>query len=529
MIRGRYRHPPGEHSTSTRALWRNLLLAVLLLQGCAGTGHSPEEALTATTLSRGSVFGPDSDFVGSPFADVGRSGLFPVRAPDTTRVAILRNGDVAFSARIRSLEAADTSIRIQALVFTGDEAGQYIARLLKEKKARGLDVRVIVDAFSNPSLQTQNLYFDLKQWGIEVEGYEAMLLQWVNELPVPKLVPHTESNQMDKRYHEKMWIIDGETDHGVAITGGLNIANEYFRIDPESPDGNWRDQDVMVRGAVVHDMTSAFDRNFDNFVRIKKSRGIFDTNIYWDATRKVLDKTGHIPFHFHSDPRLAARVEELARRTPELRFHPARARFFQNRPRYHETYIEQAYLKLIRSAKREILIANAYFIPTRRLTEALLAAARRCVSVTLLTNSPETNDLPELTMVGRSHYKALLAVNRELSRCPSAGLHIWEWQGHRPGEEQTQGTMHSKYAVFDRETALVGSFNLDPRSMRLNSESALVFQSPPLARQLAQIFRENDLAYSREITPQDAQEFEEPQDVIYRFRKSLGELFEKEF
>jgi phosphatidylserine/phosphatidylglycerophosphate/cardiolipin synthase-like enzyme len=492
-------------------------------------GSSSEQEIPVEAFSRGDVFGPATDFLGSPFPELGRSGLFPVHDAASTRIAILENGDQAFAARIRSLEAADTSIRIQALIFTGDESGQYIARLLKEKKAGGLDVRVIVDAFSNPSPQTQNLYFDLKQWGIEVEGYEAMLLQWVNELPVPKLVPHTELDQMDKRYHEKLWIIDGETDHGVAITGGLNIANEYFRIDPESPGGNWRDQDVMVRGAMVHDMTHAFDRNFDNFMKIKKSRGPFNTNLYWEATREVLGRTGHIPFHFDSDPRLMARVEELARRQPELRFLPARARFFQNRPRYHETYIEQAYLKLIHAAQQEILIANAYFIPTPRLTAALRAAARRCVTITLLTNSPETNDLPELTMVGRGHYRNLLAVNRELSRCPAAGIHIWEWQGRRPGHPQTEGTMHSKYAVFDRKIALVGSFNLDPRSMRLNSESALVFENRGLATALASIFMERDLLYSRRIGSREAADFDNPRDGAYRFKKSLGELFKNEF
>ena len=79
------------------------------------------------------------------------------------------------------------------------------------------------------------MYFDLKQHGIEVEGYEAMALQWLNEVPVPQLTPHTDPNAPDKRYHEKMWIIDGETDDAIAVTGGLNIGNEYFRADPGRP------------------------------------------------------------------------------------------------------------------------------------------------------------------------------------------------------------------------------------------------------------------------------------------------------
>ena len=178
---------------------------------------------------------PRRSFIGSSYADVGLSGLFPVRTPDECRVAVLHGGEDSFAVRLEALKNAKKSIRIQALVFKGDESGLRIAEILKQKKADGLDVRVIVDAFSNPWLQTQWMYFDLKQHGIEVEGYEAMALQWLNEVPVPNLVPHTDPDALDKRYHEKMWIIDGETADAVAITGGLNIGNEYFRANPATP------------------------------------------------------------------------------------------------------------------------------------------------------------------------------------------------------------------------------------------------------------------------------------------------------
>jgi putative cardiolipin synthase len=131
----------------------------------------------------------------------------------------------------------------------------------------------------------------------------------------------------------------------------------------------------------------------------------------------------------------------------------------------------QAYLKLIAAAERELLIANAYFVPTPAILAALEDAARRCVAVTLVTNSPETNDLPEISMVGRGYYKTLLAVNQtpEVLSCadPEAGLQIWEWIGRTDGDPVQQGTMHSKFAVVDRRVALVGSYNLDPRSERL--------------------------------------------------------------
>jgi putative cardiolipin synthase len=514
-----------------------LAVTVLLAQGCATVSpkvpESTEEAAQALNEARNtSVFGPAGDFEGSPFEEVGRSGLFPVRGPDECEVAVLDSGEGSFAARMAMLKRARHSIRIQALVFKGDESGLRIAEVLKQKKAEGLQVRVIVDAFSNPWLQTQWMFFDLKQHGIEVEGYEALALQWLNEVPVPQLTPHYDAGRMDKRFHEKLWLIDAETPDGVAVTGGLNIGNEYFRVDPTHPAGYWRDQDVAVRGAILQDLAAAFDVTFDYLVKIKESRGIFNTNLYWDATRSVMGHTGKYPVNYNRDLRLTARVTELENSGADAVFRPARCRFLHNRPRFAETYLMQAYLKLIESAEEELLIANAYFVPTPAIQAALEDAAKRCVAVTLVTNSPETNDLPEISMVGRGYYKTLLAVNQtpEVRNCanPGAGLQIWEWIGRAEGDPVQQGTMHSKFAVVDRGVSLVGSYNLDPRSERLNSETALVFEQPELSKGLARMILQSDLRYSNRVTAEDAEAFEDPDEAIYRFRKTLGEWFEPE-
>ena len=513
--------------------------ATALFAGCVATPPTSapraigEPRTFVEEASATSVLGPDSVFVGSPYEDVGSSGLFPPHGPADCSLAVLASGEDALAVRLEVLKAAQKSIRIQALVFKGDESGLRIAEVLKQKKAAGLDVRIIVDAFSNPWLQTQWMYFDLKQHGIEVEGYEAMALQWLNEVPVPHFTPHYDPQQPDKRFHEKMWIVDGETAAAVAVTGGLNIGNEYFRANPADPDFTWRDQDVVVRGAIVHDLVTAFDRNFEYFVGVKKSRGIFNTNLYWDATRHVLDKTGKVPVKFTTNPDVAAHVAEIEARRPALAYSGATCRFFQSRPRFKESYIQQAYVKLIERARSEVLIANAYFVPTATIKLALQDAAKRCVAVRLISNSPATNDLPEISLVGRGHYKDLLAVNEspEVAACKSAeeGLRIWEWVGQSATEaERRQGTMHSKYAVIDGRRSLVGSYNLDPRSEKLNSESALVFEQPELSGRLRDAFFNNDLRYSREVTAAQAAEFETPDDVVERFRKSIGQLFEQQ-
>jgi len=474
------------------------------------------------------VFGPLQEFAGSKNGEGGRWRVFDAHGPDSNQIALLRNGDESFAVRVQLLEEAKISIRIQALIFSGDESGLHIAEILKKKKAEGLDVRVIVDAAANLGWQTQWMYFDLKQHGIEVQGYESLYLEWINEVPIPFLSPAKDPEAPNHRYHEKMWIIDGETDRRAAVVGGLNIANEYFRVDPTDPGRFWRDQDVIVKGSIVADMVAAFDRNFEHFLAIKESRGILDTDIYWQATRGFLDKFGKLTVSYTTRADLVERVKSMVRVRPDLNYVNARTRFFHNRPRIGESYIQQAYRKLIDHAEREIIICNAYLIPSTDLIDAIRNAVTRGVRVIVLTNSPETNDLPELTMVGRSYYKEILTVNEDLSAKKSGGsVQIWEWCGQRYDQaHQTEGTIHAKYAVFDRRYALVGSYNLDPRSEKLNSETAVVFESDNLSAGLAQIFYENDLAFSRRVTPEKANEFKEPTDVLYRLRKEFGGLFE---
>jgi putative cardiolipin synthase len=474
------------------------------------------------------VFGESKEYTGSPLGKIGRQEVFEVHSPKSNQIAVLKNGDESFAARMHLLEGAQKSVRIQALIFSGDESGLHIAEILKSKKAEGLDVRVIVDAAANLGWQTQWMYFDLKQHGIEVQGYESLYLEWINEVPIPFLSPAKDPEAPNHRYHEKMWIVDGETDRGAAVVGGLNVANEYFRVDPSDPDQNWRDQDVIVKGSIVADMVTAFDRNYDHFVEIKKSRGGLNTDLYWQSTREFLDKFGKLSVSYTTRSDLVERVNDMVRMKPDLNYLNSRSRFFHNRPRLGESYIQQAYRKLFDHAEQEVIICNAYFIPSADFIDAIRDAVTRGVRVIILTNSPETNDLPELTMVGRSYYKKILAINEDGGAKKSGGsVQIWEWFGWRYDQpQQTEGTIHAKYAVFDRRYSLVGSYNLDPRSEKLNSETALVFESVILSTELAERFYENDLGYSRIVTPEDAKEFNEPTDVLYELRKEFGGLFE---
>jgi cardiolipin synthase C len=496
---------------------RWLVFVLLVACGSAATGYEISAKRLVTRARTTTVFSPAMEFEASAAGD--RDAMFDVRP--ACDIAILPGGEDSFAVRMDLLARATKSIRIEALIFTGDESGLRVAEVLKAKHAAGVDVKVIVDSISNLGTQTQWMYFDLKQHGIDVEGYEAMGLHVVNELPIPLLTPFQhEHNGPNHRYHEKLWIIDAGTPAAEAVTGGLNIANEYFRVDPTNVPRYWRDQDVLVRGPIVDDLTAVFDRNWAHFKA--RDRGIADA--VWTAARKLMTAKGPPAITFLETDALVTTVASFEARPLARDFHPARCRFFHSRPRLGETYILEAYMKLLASAKREVLIANAYFLPTVALRMAIKEAGARCVRVVILSNGAETSDTPGMNPLARAYYRELIT---DPKHCPTGGgVEIWEWLGKRPGaQQQTQGLLHAKYAIADRTTSIVGSFNLDPRSERLNSETAIAFESPELAVQLTKLF-ETDLSTSRKISREEAATFEKPATVKARWKSALAKLFE---
>ncbi|MCC7071223.1 MAG: phosphatidylserine/phosphatidylglycerophosphate/cardiolipin synthase family protein [Deltaproteobacteria bacterium] len=481
-----------------------LVLGPLLLVACSPKGAAQQ----APDAGPAPFFSDAFRFECAEDRDVGCAGVFPVREPSGDRpvqLAVLDAGD-ALRSRLELIERATTSIRIQALIFRGDDVGLTISDALKRRKQQGVDVRVIVDALSNLDRRTQWMYFDLKQHGVEVEGYETLYLNWIAADWSVK-----DPLRGNKRFHEKLWVVDAEVpERAEAIIGGMNIANEYFRIAKE-PLARWRDQDVALRGRVVDDVAASFDRNYEYLKGLKERLpAIFDPDNSWKLTRAVLDEVAHLRTPKWRDAALTAQIELLVKEPSRRVFAPVRARFLQSRPRVRETYITQTYLHWIESAKRSIDIWNAYFVPSRQMVAALNAAAERGVRVRILTNSPESNDVTPVATLSRHVYWSLLARDDGSAR-PNIEVH--EWIG--PGKDE--GTLHAKHAVFDDDVALVGSYNLDPRSDRLNSESAVAVQSAEIVARLRSELEAHDLAKTRRVSLEEARSYRSPPELAERF------------
>jgi cardiolipin synthase len=141
--------------------------------------------------------------------------------------------------------------------------------------------------------------------------------------------------------------------------------------------------------------------------------------------------------------------------------------------------LSKSIVSLLHEATVRVWIATGYFVPDDVLLTALELAAGRGMDVRLLV--AEKNDHRGLVIAGRSYYDELLA----------AGVRIFEYSA---------GINHAKIAVADEHWAMVGSANLDYRSMRLNFELNLLFRSPEHNATLARIL-EHDFALSQEIDP----------------------------
>lgn len=221
------------------------------------------------------------------------------------------------------------------------------------------------------------------------------------------------------RNHRKILIVDEE----VAFLGGINVGDEYGRMgEPDVP--HWLDLAVELRGP----------------------------SVVW----------------------LAARLRGARLRPPPgpVRVHLSGLGGGRR--------LRRRYVKAIGAARRSVVVANAYFLPGRRLVRSITAAARRGVQVTLIL--PGRSDVPLAQAASRSLYGKLLR----------AGVRIHEW---------TSTVLHAKAAVMDERRLLIGSFNLDPLSL-VNLETLVEIDEPEVAAE-GTAWMERLLAQSREITAEE--------------------------
>ncbi len=326
-------------------------------------------------------------------------------------VELLRSGGELFPALVAAIDAAQAEVWLETYIFADDAAGRVIAEALVRAAGRGVAVRVLVDGWGARHYLTRNLERTLGDGGVKLLKYRPEVALW-----------QLRSHRL-RRMHRKICRIDRE----VAFIGGINVIDDMNTPRHKPPRLDFA---VRVRGPVVGQVTYATER-------------------LWALVELLQFETSDVPL-FPDVPS----VHRVGRQTAKL--------VTRDNLR-HRRDIERAYLAAIRTAKREIVIANAYFFPGVRFRHALTAAAQRGVKVTLLLQA-------------RVEYRLLHYASRALyGQLLEAGVAIAEY--HR-------SFLHAKVAVIDGHWATVGSSNIDPYSLLMAREANIFVRDPGFADEL---------------------------------------------
>jgi cardiolipin synthase len=323
-------------------------------------------------------------------------------------LTLLRNGEEYFPRLLAAIDAAQHSICLETYIYAADATGRMFTVALQNAARRGVNTRLLLDGFGSADLPEARIN-ELRSAGVEVLWFRKE----VGRFSLQRY--HL------RRLHRKLALIDGQR----AFVGGINITNDISH-GLKAPR---LDYAVEVEGAAVHDIQVSMQRLW--------------LLVAWT--------------HFHrQDERKKVRLLGHANEQPQIKF-------VTRDSLRHRRDIEHAYLKAIDGAQREIIIANAYFLPGRKFRKALLDAAQRGVRVVLFLQGKVEYRL--------QHY-ATLALYDELLH---AGIEIYAYQA---------SYLHAKVAVVDGEWATVGSSNIDPFSLWLAREANLVVQDAAFASSL---------------------------------------------
>ncbi|MBE9640056.1 phospholipase D family protein [Salipiger mangrovisoli] len=443
------------------------LLTCLLLTACAS--QPPQGPRTASAA----LVAPST----APLSQIARK--WQGRADGKSGVHIVGNGIDALALRLALAEIATTSIDAQYYLLHNDEAGRLFADALLRAADRGVRVRLLLD-----DMDTRG--YDETTHALETHpNIEIRLFNPFARSHGKALSALFEFRRINRRMHNKSMTFDGRA----TIVGGRNIGDEYFSAREDS---NYDDLDLLAAGPVVAEVGRSFDAYWNSRYAIPAALVIApkkdgpDLAAVRDRLTGMRQEIAQTPY----GSALTAHVATLKRQPPRLT--AAKATLLADPPQKaagdlpaSETFAASM-LPYVTALESEFLVVSAYFVPRDSGTALLKSLEARGVEVTVLTNSLDATDVPAVY----AHYAHS---RRELLE---AGVDLWELRAEKDRPDRTlsglglsRSALHAKAFVLDRKLLFIGSFNWDPRSVRINSEMGILVESPELAAQAAANFK----------------------------------------
>lgn len=441
-----------------------LLLVLLLTGGCASIDFDyPRAASTALPAS-------DDTFYGKQFDDLvaskpeGQSGFYP-----------LSDGIDALAARLLIAAGAEKSIDLQYYLIKSDITGGAFVHALLEAADRGVRVRLLLDDIFTKGYDAgmaglvSHPNFEIRIFNPFYRGFGGRARSGL-----------TNFGRINRRMHNKSFTVDNE----ITIIGGRNIADEYFGA---REDAKFGDLDVIGIGPVVADVSTMFDSYWNHSTalpiaafanmpddpaaelervrrELKAAREAVAGSRYADAVRKQYieyihtDNSGYYwaPYELvydSPDKGIKSKAEDAASITTPL-------------------------IESLRSAEKELVVLSPYFVPRKSGIEGFSALQASGVNVTIITNSLAANN--QFTVHGgyapsrKPLLKSGVKIYEVRVDADIAGAEIVAASG-------AKATLHTKAFLVDTKEVFIGSFNFDPRSANINTESGVIIRSPELA------------------------------------------------
>lgn len=385
--------------------------------------------------------------------------------PRQSGMALLSDNLDAFTVRAAAARAAGRSLDLQYYIWNHDFTGNLLGYEVLRAADRGVRVRLLLDDMTAHGKDSHLAALDAHP-NIEVRLFNPSrsrvgVLGRASEMLLRPVA-------MNRRMHNKAWIADGR----VAVVGGRNVGDEYFDAAAET---NFLDLDVALIGPAVQQTSAIFD-DFWN------SASVIPLAAMTQAEEGALERLRAHGDAGYRSARAGAYVARL-RSTPGL---PAllggNALYWLDEVGVYSDpaakgegegqarWLVHRLGKAMGEARRELRVISPYFVPGDEGTRWLVGKRAEGVDVGVLTNSLAANDVMAVHG-GYAPYRIPLL---------EGGVTLYELMPHGDQDSSLFGSsgasLHTKAFAVDGEQGFIGSFNLDPRSVNLNTEMGILFR-----------------------------------------------------
>jgi putative cardiolipin synthase len=486
------------HKSSQLVFPALALLCVLLLAGCASLPENyPREE--SWKLDAGDTPLAQA-FEARAAAHPAQSGAYP-----------LGEGVEALAARVALARAAERSLDVQYYIWHPDESGRLLIKELLDAADRGVRVRLLLDDLGVGQAKDDAFLLLDSHPNVSVALFNPIASRDSRTMGLI-----ADPQRLNHRMHNKSMTADST----VTVVGGRNIGDEYFSLNELV---NFADLDVLAIGPAADQVADSFDVFWNSSATYPINAFHTETasrEDYATAREKLNAFVAATGAPYYQAMRSTPLGLQLQSR--DLEFYWGTITALHDMPEKSQGTNQTDVLlrqlgNLLGRAQTDLLIVSPYFVPGKRGTEALVAAAQRGVRVRVVTNSLASTDVGAVHAGYKKSRRKLLEGGVELFELkPQLGADT-EAAGKLSFSGSSAASLHAKTFMIDRQRVFIGSMNLDPRSVQINTEIGLLIDNPELAQDL-----ENQIAagldqtcYSVLLEPENPAQPQGSQELVW--------------